>query len=179
MISVLNDIIENFDEIFNSKVDKGEVKTMSIEYHKPHVHRIWFQHGEFRVFLHKIFPCNESSEALYHPHKWDSAMKILKGSYEMGVGHSKTIDVPPTDCKLILPSGTIYEMTDKDAWHYVNPICEPVFTIMVTGPSNGREMPIESPKEFRKLDLFEIWDILTHIPFLKMKIEDFEKLEGK
>lgn len=90
-------------------------------------------------------------------------MEIIKGKYEMGIGHSNTNEFPKTDCKLILPAGTIYEMTEKDGWHYVNPIDGPCYTLMVTGELNGREMPIEPNKEFRKLNDSEISDIICNI----------------
>ncbi len=134
--------------------------SMYIDYHKPFVSRIWMQWGEYRIFLHKIEPCNENTEALYHPHRWVSAVKIIKGKYEMGVGHSLNTDIPNTDCRLILPQGSVYEMTDRDAWHYVNPIDCPVYSIMVTGQSNKREMPIEPNKTFRKLTHDECSDII-------------------
>jgi len=55
------------------------------------------------------------------------------------VGHSKTKRAPKTDCKLILPKGTVYEMTDRDAWHSVRPLDRPCCTLMVTGKLNGRK----------------------------------------
>lgn len=160
MIEILKDILNDLPTLLLN----SEVHTMYIDYHKPFVSRIWFQHGENRVFIHKIEPCDDSAEALYHPHKWDSAMYIAKGEYEMGIGHSENTDLPKfTDCKLILPKGTFYEMTAKDGWHYVNPIKEPCYTIMVTGKLNGREMPITPPKSFRTLSQEEVLNILSNI----------------
>jgi hypothetical protein len=135
--------------------------SMYIDYHMPFVKRIWFQHGEYRVYLHKIEPCLSSSQALYHPHPWQSAIRIIKGIYEMGVGHSESQQIPATDCKLFLSEGTIYEMTEKNAWHYVRPINEPVYSLMVTGHRNNRKMPVEPKKDFRKLTAEEIMEILT------------------
>ena len=146
----------------------NQVHTMYIDYHKPFVSRIWFQLEDMRVFIHKIEPCDDSNEALYHPHKWDSAMYICSGSYEMGIGHSETTLAPyVTDCRLIIPEGTFYEMTNKDGWHYVNPIDGPCYTVMVTGNLNGRIMPIEPDKEFRTLSQEEVLNILSHIPQLE------------
>lgn len=157
MIDVLNHVEENLIDILNIKAP--EFKTMYIDYHKPFVSRIWFQYEEYRVFLHKIEPCNESKEALYHPHKWESAMRILRGEYEMGVGHSETNEIPKTDCKLFLRAGSSYEMTEKDGWHYVCPK-QDVYTLMVTGKLNDRKMPVEPSKKFRKLTVEETLDIL-------------------
>lgn len=157
MLNILSDI----EAGLRRHLCTSELHSMYIDYHKPYVKRIWYQHFDYRVYLHKIEPCNDSIEALYHPHPWKSAIKILKGSYEMGVGHSKTIEVPKTDCKLILPAGTQYEMTEKDSWHYVNPLRYPVYSIMVTGELTKREMPIEPKKSFRKLHIQEIEDIIN------------------
>lgn len=138
-----------------------QLNSMYIDYHPPFVSRIWFQFHEYRVYLHKIAPCNESKEALYHPHPWQSAIKILWGKYEMGIGHSQTNEVPKTDCKLILPAGTVYEMTEEDGWHYVCPVGGPVYSLMITGKKSQREMPIEPKKKFRQLTYVETKDILT------------------
>lgn len=159
MINKLKEILKILPEL----LENSQLNTMYIDYHKPFVYRIWFAYEDLRVFIHKIEPCSESSEALYHPHKWDSAMYIAKGSYEMGIGHSTDNNTPITDCKLILPQGTFYEMTHKDGWHYVNPLDEPCYTIMITGRLNGREMPIEPTKPFRVLTQDEITEILTNI----------------
>jgi len=164
MINKLKEILEILPKLLLD----NEIHTMYIDYHKPYVSRIWFQYGDYRVFLHKIEECEDSNEALYHQHKWDSAMFICNGSYEMGIGHSKTKKAPKTtDCKIILPRGTFYEMTSKDAWHYVNPIGGPCYSIMLSGNLNGREMPIEPDKEFRPLTQDEVLNILTNIKQLE------------
>lgn len=167
MLHNLIEIKKILPELLIEKANANEIFTLYIDYHKPFVSRVWFKYNELRVFLHKIEPCTESSEALYHPHKWHSAMEILKGSYEMGIGHSSSSETPKTDCKLILNKGSQYEMTEPHAWHYVNPILNPAFTLMVTGKLNGREMPIEPNKEFRKLSEKEILEILDTVGFDK------------
>lgn len=139
----------------------GKLKSMYIDYHQPYVQRIWFQHGEERVYLHKIEWCKSSQEALYHPHPWESAIRILKGPYEMGIGHSETNNIPITDCKLIVHPNSAYEMVEKDSWHYVKPIGEVSISLMVTGKRNGRNMPITPEKEFRKLTEAEAYDIFA------------------
>ncbi len=156
MIQILSDV----EEKLHSLITDSKFNSMYINYHKPFVSRIWFQYGEYRVYLHKIFACKDS-EVLYHPHPWQSAIRIIKGRYEMGIGHSKTKKSPITDCKLILPSGTLYEMTEEDSWHYVNPLQEPVYSLMITGKKNERKMPLEPKKDFRTLGTEEYFDILT------------------
>lgn len=136
------------------------LNTMHIDYHEPFVNRIWFQYDEkHRVYLHKIFPSKSSNDALFHPHPWKSAIRIVSGGYEMGVGHSSTNEVPKIDCKLLLPECTLYEMLEEDGWHYVNPK-HPSYSLMVTGELNSRKMPVEPHKEFRKLNEEEIEDML-------------------
>lgn len=158
MIDKLKNIVEVFPRLLVDAVKAGTVKTMYINYERPFVSRLWFPFDDLRIFLHKI----EATDSLvyFHPHKWESAMTILHGSYEMGIGHSETNETPNVDCKLILQEGSIYEMVDKNAWHYVKPIGGPCYTLMVTGKLNGREMPIESSKEHRHLDYDEIFDLL-------------------
>lgn len=140
----------------------SKIESMYIDYHKPFVKRIWFQYGDYRIFLHSIEPCGESSDSLFHPHPWDSAVKIIKGKYEMGIGHSETDTIPKIDSRMIIGEGTIYEMVEKDAWHYVNPIENKVFSLMITGKKNNRKMPVlpESNKNFRKLTKKECEEIL-------------------
>lgn len=160
MIELLHKIEKSLADILYRNA--GNIKTMYIDYHKPYVSRIWFIDTETncRVFLHKIEPCTESKEALYHPHPWDSAMRIVKGEYEMGVGHSETNEIPKTDCKLILRAGACYEMTEKHGWHYVSPVNGCAYTLMITpNKLNGREAPIEPKKTFRKLTSKEVEDM--------------------
>lgn len=137
------------------------LNTLRIDYHQPFVNRIWYQYDEtYRVYLHKIFPAKTSNDALFHPHPWKSAIRIISGRYEMGVGHSNTNKIPKIDCKLVLSAGTVYEMLEEDGWHYVNPIKKASYSLMVTGELNKRKMPIEPLKEFRKLNKKEISEIL-------------------
>lgn len=138
-------------------------QSMYIDYHPPTVERVWFQHEEYRVYLHKIHPTELSTDALFHPHPWKSAIKIVKGMYEMGIGHSSADEIPKIDCKLILPENSYYEMTEDDGWHYVSPIANPVYSIMVTGERSSRKMPIEPNKNFRTLTEEEIEDVISTI----------------
>lgn len=169
MIQYIKGIVEAFPTLLQNAVDEGTIKTMYIDYEKPYVSRLWFPFNEYRIFLHKIEQTD--SPVFFHPHKWESAMLILKGNYEMGIGHSETNVEPKVDCKLILPAGTMYEMVEKDAWHYVKPIGGDCYTLMITGALNGREMPIEPTKEHRKLEYDEIVDLLENSPNF-----DFQKI---
>lgn len=138
----------------------ANVLSMHIDYHDPFVNRIRFSYGENRVYLHKLLELHDLGEALYHPHPWPSVIRILRGTYEMGIGHSATDDMPATDCTLEIGAGTVYEMLEEDAWHYVKPLGGSVFSLMVTGPRNNRKMPIEPQKDFRPLTKDEFMEIL-------------------
>lgn len=159
MIEILTHVEKNLLPLLQT----ATLNSMYIDYHKPYVRRIWFQHGAYGVFIHRIEPCSGSAEALYHPHQWKSAVRILSGSYEMGVGHSSTTEIPKTDCKLHLGRGAMYEMTEPDGWHYVSPLGLPVYSLMVTGEKTNRPMPIDPPKEFRKLTQDECFNMIAEL----------------
>lgn len=118
--------------------------SVNVNYHDPHVERVWRQWGEYRISLHCIHPC-EPSKSLFHPHPWPSAMRILSGEYEMEVGYGKGVEVPPSACKIVLQPESVYEMTDPDGWHSVRPLNGPCWTVMVSGKPWNRPMN-EEPK---------------------------------
>jgi len=125
-------------------------QTLNINYHPPFVDRVSRRWGDYRIYLHRIHPC-ESSEALFHPHPWPSAMRILSGVYEMAVGHGEGEQAPPYAAKLIASGDLKYEMVDRDSWHYVRPIDDVAMTIMITGRPWERWSP--SPEvSLRPLD---------------------------
>jgi hypothetical protein len=111
--------------------------SLYIDYEKPLVERAWRDFGEYRLYLHHIHPCEEG-DALWHPHPWPSAIKIVSGSYWMNVGNeSLGSGYAPVAARLFLPEGSVYEMTDINGWHSVQPV-EDVYSIMVTGKKWGR-----------------------------------------
>ena len=121
--------------------DRDAWKSLFIDYHPPFVERLWipFINGS-RLSLHRIHPCN-ADEALFHPHPWPSAMKIIRGTYEMAIGYGTGNTPPPVAALLINSQGSSYEMTDPNAWHYVRPLGTYAHTIMVTGIPWTRESP--------------------------------------
>ena len=106
--------------------------SLYIDYHPPFVERLWRPWQEYRIQLHRIHPCTRQ-EALFHPHPWPSAMRVLAGEYEMAVGYGAGETPPPVACLLIAGAGFRYEMTDPHAWHYVRPLNAPSLSLMVTG----------------------------------------------
>ena len=135
--------------------DEANWKSVFIEYHPPFVERLWCEWFESRLYLHRIHPCN-AGEALFHPHPWPSAIKVLEGSYEMGIGYGTGTTAPPIATRLILGAGSEYEMTDPDGWHYVRPLNAPSVSFMITGKPWARMSPksdkplFELPPEKRR-----------------------------
>jgi hypothetical protein len=103
-----------------------------IDYHPPTVERLWRRWGEYRLSLHRIHRCGPG-EALFHPHPWPSAMRILAGAYEMAVGFGPGMEEPPVAALMVARGEFRYEMTHPDAWHYVRPLGGPSLSVMVTG----------------------------------------------
>lgn len=114
--------------------DPDAWNSLDVTYHPPRVERLWMQVGENRVFLHCIHPCTVL-EALIHPHPWQSAVHLIAGGeYEHGLFY-RPGDYAVMVSRQILSNDSYYEMIEKDALHYVRPIDEPVYTIMITGPA--------------------------------------------
>ena len=103
--------------------------SLDVDYEPPRVERMWCQRGKYRVFIHRIHPCDK---ALFHPHPWPSAVKILSGTYEMSIGHGTGASDPPEAATVLLTSGSSYEMIDPNGWHSVRPIGGPSLSLMVT-----------------------------------------------
>lgn len=120
--------------------DGAPWESLGVRYEKPAVERLWRQVGDLRVSLHRIQPC-EAGEAFFHPHPWPSAMLVVSGGYETGVGYGAGVEPPPVAQTFWLPPGTCYEMVDRDAWHYVRPLGGTSLSVMVSGVPWNREMP--------------------------------------
>lgn len=107
--------------------------TKLIDYHPPKVERLWRDFEGNRILLHRIHPCS-SGEALFHPHPWPSAVVILDGGYEMGVGQGAEEPKNPATTLWLAP-GSRYEMMDPLGWHWVRPGETSSLSVMVTGPT--------------------------------------------
>lgn len=124
--------------------------TLDVDYEPPRVERMWttLQDGS-RLYLHKIYPCKK---ALFHPHPWPSAIKVLSGVYEMGVGTSATADDPTESATILLTAGTSYEMIAPNGWHYVRPLAFSSLSLMLTGAPWAEKHPgLKKPAEGKKL----------------------------
>ena len=128
----------------------AEWHTLLVNYHPPIVERLWAQIGNYRILLHFIHKC-EVKDALFHPHPWPSAMHVINGKYEMGLGFGPGIIEPPVMCTLLLENGgAYYDMTHIDGWHYVRPVEGVCATVMLIGKPWEREQleVSEKPKPF-------------------------------
>lgn len=159
--------------------------SLLIDYEQPVVERLWLPwEGEYRLSLHYIHPC-PSGRALLHAHAWPSAMRIHENRYEMKIGYAVGDHPPLVTDRLILETGSVYEMTNPDLWHAVNPLDGPVMTFMVTGKPWGRSAP-KSPRALKGLSPERCAAILSFfrgrycsVPRMKPPYYTIEQLLGK
>jgi hypothetical protein len=154
MLDVLREIEEN---VLPNWLEEGNIDdwySMKIDYHPPHVDRVWRQWGSHRIMLHSI-RCKKDDEALFHPHPWPSAMRVVSGTYEMEVGFGNPEEgTPKVSSTFILPTGSCYDMPDINTWHSVKPVYGSSLSLMVIGSLwNNVKMPYTPPagKEFGPL----------------------------
>jgi hypothetical protein len=152
MINLLKKIER--EEIIEILKDPKNFNSMNVDYHPPIVERIWAPYKEGRIYFHFIYPCT-TAEALYHPHPWASAIHILSGEYEMGLGFDNKSDTSANITevsKLILAENSYYEMVNKEAWHYVRPFNRIAKTVMITDkPWESNENFVKTTKELQEL----------------------------
>lgn len=164
MLETLREFINEFPD------DRKDWKSLFIDYEKPHVERLWTQWKDYRVYLHKIHPC-EKHEVLYHPHPWPSAMLICSGQYETGLGYGDPFgEKPPIIGPFYLAQWSAYQMLNPNEWHYVRPIERsgwaiwPCYTIMITGklyPEKGPKEPKPKMRELTEGEIEPIWEFFT------------------
>ena len=169
IMSLVQDILPEGPDAFQS---------LFVDYHPPTVHRLWVQWGSKRLLLHRIDPC-EAGKALYHPHPWPSVVKVLRGRYEMGVGHK-----PPSTI-LHLAEGSEYAMMDPKGWHYVQPFNGPCYTILIAGKlyqTEELQIPEHAPNnklkplgDLAKLKLWWEFCQLLKVPVPDDMVQDFLK----
>ena len=112
--------------------DETRWQSLDIDYEMPRVERLWLQHDSLRICLHKIHP-SSTPQSFLHPHPWPSAMRILSGKYEMGVGVQSLDSAPLIASTIHLETGSSYEMITPHGLHYVNPIGGITYSLMVSG----------------------------------------------
>lgn len=124
MLEYLHDVEKRLPKLLKL-VDEWHGKL--IVYEKPMVERLWMQDGDNRIYLHRIHSC-APDEAYYHQHSWPSAIRVVKGQYEMKIGSKDA-----SSSVIMIPKSS-YEMTDPKAFHSVRPLDCNVLSLMVTGP---------------------------------------------
>jgi hypothetical protein len=137
MLDILHRVENQLPEMLQ---EEAGWSSLFVDYHPPVVERLWRQWFDFRIYLHRIHPC-EPGGALFHPHPWPSAMRVLDGAYEMAIGYGAGETEPPIAARIILPAGSEYEMTDPNGWHYVRPIDSPTMSLMIAGKPWDRPSP--------------------------------------
>jgi hypothetical protein len=132
------------EQVLPSLLDDTERwESLFVNYSQPFVERVYRNYDGLRICLHRIQNCMEGS-SLFHPHPWPSAMRIIEGSYEMGIGYGTTDQMPPVAALLTLPATSAYEMIDPNGWHWVRPITPFSLSLMVTGTPWNRTSPKSS-----------------------------------
>lgn len=121
--------------------DEAGWRSLDIDYHPPRVERLYRAFDGHRLSLHRASPCRPE-EALFHPHPWPSAMRLVRGRYRMWIGHGSGTEAPPLAGMVELAAGSCYAMTDRDQWHAVAPVGEATLSVMVTGAPWDRSMPL-------------------------------------
>jgi hypothetical protein len=158
MLEILHRVEEDMPRLL---VDESEWQGLRIDYEKPVVERLWRQISGFRISLHRIHPCGED-EALFHPHPWPSAMRIVDGSYRMPWGYGAGEIAPLVSNITVYSTGSEYAMTDRDEWHSVQPLDRPSLSLMITGPpwqrwsprSTGSLQNLEQRSKIESLEFF-------------------------
>ena len=135
MIIELRKVIENFHNI-----REWSWNGITINHDRPCIDRLWTHQDGIRVCLHKIYPLDDSDKPFMHSHPWPCAIHIMKGNYRMFVGYSESLNPPPVVSEFKMVEDSEYSMIDKNMWHAVRPIDEPVYSIMVIGKKWDREM---------------------------------------
>jgi hypothetical protein len=163
MIEELKELIKS-DE-FKTWLSNPELwDSLDVDYHPPRVERVWMPFNDKRVSLHVIHPCDRK-EVLLHGHIWESAMYVLPigGKYEHGVGYKNKFPYNSMEivCTQEFTGDVYYEMLNKWGAHYVRPIGQPVFTIMISGPVKWEENKTKVDKKLeplskeRKIEILE------------------------
>src|SRR5262245_32103375 len=95
------DVLEAFEkELPRLLADEGAWQSLYVDSHPPVVERLWRPWRAGRAYLHRIHPCGPG-EALFHPHPWPSAMRVLEGEYEMAIGYGSGVVPPPVAALLV------------------------------------------------------------------------------
>lgn len=140
--------------------DPAGWRSLDIDYHPPRVQRLYRPWCGLRLSLHRIWPC-EPDAALFHPHPWPSAMKVVRGTYRMAMGYGSGTTPPPVMATMLLRAGSCYAMTDPDIWHDVRPLGGPSLSVMLTGTPWQRPAPVIPSQPLRPMPAADIAGLLA------------------
>jgi hypothetical protein len=156
MLQVLNNHIKLIPDLI--RFNRTDWQGLKITRRKPHTYRAFIQFGQYRICLHRFEHC-EDGEALYHPHPWPAAFKILKGGYNMQVGMSTHRDTEPVSvASFKMTEGSSYEIISPLTWHAIQPIGGECFTVMINDTPWLPENAHESVRTTKGKDLPEMTD---------------------
>lgn len=136
-------------------------KSLFINYHHPYVERVWCQLGNYRIYLHFIHTCT-TEESLFHPHPWPSAIHVIEGEYEMGMGFGPGIEKPEVFSTILSQGNMYYDMSHIDGWHYVRPTKSVCSSVMLVGQPWERELPDEKVGTLESLSDDRVYVILNY-----------------
>ena len=137
--------------------DPDQWESLDVDYHPPHVERLYMRIGSVQISLHRIYPCNPE-EALLHPHPWPASFKIYKGRYLTKIGYSSTEEPPTEFTSGVMAPGSMLRMTNPNEWHMVAPLGDsPTYTMMTTStPYAENEVNAGCKKATKKLSALSL-----------------------
>lgn len=159
MIDVLTAIERELPTLLN---DQDGWKGLYADSEKPHLKRLWRPWNEYRINLHHFTACQDTEE-FPHPHPWKMVVRILEGTYLMGLGRASDLLTPPKMIYKKYYPGEYYEMLEEDEWHAIRPLGAEALTIMVSGPPIYQRNKMLGNKPSRELNLEERSELFKRI----------------
>ncbi len=132
MIKMLHEVLFALPGLLeNESIWEGVI----IDRKEPITYRLYTSWSDdVRICLHRFNRLSETGEAMFHPHPWPGAFRVLKGGYKMQWGHAENMTDPPLRASTFyLAEGSEYEIDDPKIFHSVEPD-QPTYTVMVNGP---------------------------------------------
>jgi hypothetical protein len=136
MINELEELLPEIQEDVSKTLREESFETwgsLIINKRKPHTYRVFKNFGEHRVCLHKFKPC-DPKDCFLHPHPWPGAFLMLGGEYIHRIGYTPDLEQgdPIMLYEEFVRPYTIYQITNKQTWHSVQPTINS-YTVMLNG----------------------------------------------
>jgi hypothetical protein len=140
--------------------------SLVINKRKPYTYRAFmsylYQGVDLRVCLHRFEPCGPD-ECFVHPHPWPGGFIMLAGEYVHRIGYSPDLDSEPTMLfEEIVRPYSMYEITNKQTWHSVQPL-KRCYTIMLNGPPWEEQHSHTRTTKGKDLDKFTESELTNHL----------------